>query len=322
MLERAEVHVVETIEIKELQADTTRSNRWKYTPKGDKAGYIQPLRLQELWFHTGTKCNLSCDFCLEGSSPSDKRLASPKFKDLKPYIDEALTLGTQQFSFTGGEPMLVKDIIDILNYASSKKPCLVLTNGTDPLMKRIEALKPLLNNAHPISFRISLDSYDAKIHDQGRGKGEFNKALIGLRTLHNLGFPVSVARHIKPGENSTNVNQAFEDLFALNGLPQNIHIVAFPDFLTPGSLPQVPHITENCMTSYQTEEQRNNYMCATSKMIVKKDGKMQVYACTLVDDDEEYSFGSDLTASMQQRISMKHHRCYSCFAFGASCSEM
>jgi hypothetical protein len=62
-------------------------------------------------------------------------------------------------------------------------------------------------------------------------------------------------------------------------------------------------------------------MCAFSKMVVKKNGNMRVYACTLVDDDEEYDLGSTLKESLKERISMKHHRCYSCFAYGASCSE-
>ena len=36
-------------------------------------GYIQPGALRELWFHTGTACNLACPFCLEGSRPGDDR---------------------------------------------------------------------------------------------------------------------------------------------------------------------------------------------------------------------------------------------------------
>ena len=40
------------------------SDNWLYTPKGEKRGYIQPHTLKELWFHTGTACNLSCPFCL------------------------------------------------------------------------------------------------------------------------------------------------------------------------------------------------------------------------------------------------------------------
>lgn len=298
-------------------------DNWLYTPQGESRGYIQPHALTELWFHTGTKCNLACDFCLEGSSPSDKRLETPKLAEIKPYIDEALALGVEQFSFTGGEPFLAKDIIDILAYASQFKPCLVLTNGTDPLIKRFDALCALqAKKQHPISLRISIDSPDEKTHDLGRGEGNFAKAFIGMRMLHNHGFNVSLARHIANDEDSPLVDQQYQALFELNGLPKNMNIVAFPDFLPPGSLPNVPHITTHCMTTYQDEAQRKNYMCANSKMIIKKNKQMQVYACTLVDDDEDYFLSTSLTQSMTKKINLKHHRCYSCFAHGASCSEI
>ena len=38
---------------------------------GNPRGYIQPKQLKELWFHTGTICNLRCSFCFEGSKPGD-----------------------------------------------------------------------------------------------------------------------------------------------------------------------------------------------------------------------------------------------------------
>jgi len=98
--------------------------------------------------------------------------------------------------------------------------------------------------------------------------------------------------------------------------------VAFPDFATPGSLPDVPHVTTDCMTRYQDADSRKDFMCGFSRMIVKQAGQMRVYACTLVDDDPEYDLGADLADSMAARVSLKHHRCYSCFAYGASCSEL
>jgi len=75
---------------------------WLHTPSQEQRGYIQPKILKELWFHTGTICNLSCPFCLEGSKPGDDRLNKISFDDVKPYIDEALSLGVEKFSFTGG----------------------------------------------------------------------------------------------------------------------------------------------------------------------------------------------------------------------------
>lgn len=302
---------------------SSRIHNWEFTPLGDPRGYIKPHSIKELWFHTGTKCNLACGFCLEGSSPSDKRLLTPKFEEVKPFIDEALALGVEQFSFTGGEPFLAKDIIKILDYASKFRPCLVLTNGTEPLIKRIDALVQLqIKNQHPVSFRVSIDSPIEREHDMGRGEGNFAKAFVGLRLLHNKGFNISLARHMAKGEDTSVVERQYQALFALNGLPLNMHMVAFPDFLAPGAISNVPHITISCMTKYQTQQQRENYMCANSKMIIKKTDGMQVYACTLVDDDDDYFLATTLAKSMTKTINLKHHRCYSCFALGASCSEM
>ena len=123
-------------------------------------------------------------------------------------------------------------------------------------------------------------------------------------------------------EDSDAVDGEYQALFEQHGLPRSTTIVSFPDFLTPGSHPDVPLVTENCMTTYHTEESRQAFMCAFSKMVIKKNGQMRVYACTLVDDDESYDLGGTIKESLGKRIMMRHHRCYSCFAFGSSCSEM
>ena len=113
------------------------------TPNGEPRGYIDPHALRELWFHTGTACNLACPFCLEGSKPGDGRLDRIRLSDAKPLIDEAVTLGVEQFSFTGGEPFIVRDFVNILRYAAEHRPCLVLTNGTDPVIKRLHQIETL-----------------------------------------------------------------------------------------------------------------------------------------------------------------------------------
>jgi hypothetical protein len=294
----------------------------QFTPDGQPRGYIDPHALRELWFHTGTACNLACPFCLEGSKPGDGRLDRIKLSDAKPLIDEAVTLGVEQFSFTGGEPFIVRDFVNILRYAAHQRPCLVLTNGTDPVIKRLHQIETLRDTPHPISFRISIDYADEAQHDEGRGAGSFALAWQGLRSLHELGFKVSVARQMTAGEDTAAVDEAFRALFAEHDLPRDTTIVSFPDFQAPGSNPKVPFVTEHCMTTYQSEASRRDFMCAVSKMVIKINGKMRVYACTLVDDDESYDLGGTLTEAMSQRVMLHHHRCYSCFAFGSSCSEL
>lgn len=294
---------------------------WLYTPEGDPRGYIQPHVLEELWFHTGTACNLACPFCLEGSKPGDTRLQRITLADARPYVDAAVKLGVKQFSFTGGEPFIVKSMVDILRYALQHKPCMVLTNGTLPVLRRLKQIQTLREQPHSVAFRISIDFPDAVRHDEGRGPGTFAQAWQGMRELHQLGFRVSLARQMDEGEDSQAVDAQFRALFKQHQIPEDTTIVAFPDFALPGSILDVPHITEGCMTSYQSEATRRQFMCANSKMLVKKDSQMRVYSCTLVDDDEDYDQGSDLAESLLEQVMMKHHRCYSCFAYGASCSE-
>jgi sulfatase maturation enzyme AslB (radical SAM superfamily) len=293
-----------------------------FTPDAERRGYIDPGKLRELWFHTGTACNLACPFCLEGSKPGDTRLDRITLDDARPLLDEAAIIGVEQFSFTGGEPFIVKDFVNILRYASALKPCLVLTNGTEPVLKRLQQIETLAAQPYPVAFRISIDYPDSARHDAGRGSGSFEKAWQGMRELYCRGFKVSLARQMDAGEDGDAVTDKFRALFRQHRLPQDTTIVPFPDFLTPGSHPNVPYVTENCMTTYHTEATRQAFMCAFSKMIIKKNGRMRVYACTLVDDDESYDLGGALAESLESRIMMRHHRCYSCFAFGSSCSEI
>ena len=297
-----------------------KTHDWFFTSKNQARGYIQPDTLRELWFHVGTACNLSCPFCLEGSKPGDKRLQPMLLGDVMPFIDEAMTMNVERFSFTGGEPFVIKDFVSILSYASQRRPCLVLTNGTRPVHQRLQQIATLNHSKYPISFRISIDYPDEARHDQGRGAHSFREALTGIKELAALGFEVSVARQMTKNEDSEQVNEQYRRLFVTESIPEHTHIVVFPDFAPPFEEHETPEISEHCMTQYHDERSRRAFMCAYSKMVIKNERGMRVYACTLVDDNIGYDLGGKLNSSMSQRIMMKHHRCYSCFAYGASCS--
>ena len=298
-----------------------RSESWYQTSQGEPRGFIETQKLEEVWFHTGTACNLACPFCLEGSKPGDNRLQRIRLADVVPFINEALLLGIQQFSFTGGEPFVNKDFVRILAVALSYRPCLVLTNATLPLIKRLPQLEALLKQSNALHFRVSLDHFDEVQHDAGRGQGMFKLALEGIQLLYRKGFTVSIAHQTIANCDAAVVANRFQDVLMAHGLPGDLHRMEFPEFHPPTAQVSVPAITPYCMSTYQTEQTRQRFMCAFSRMVVKQAGQMRVYACTLVDDDPDYALEDTLTDSLVIPISMKHHRCYSCFRFGASCSE-
>lgn len=307
------------IPVTELSSGVSLRGSWTHTRAGAPRGYIDFQQLHELWVHTGTACNLACPFCLEGSHPGDNRLDAMKLTDVRAHLDEAVGLGVEQFSFTGGEPFVIRGFIDILAYASQLRPCFVLTNATDPLLRRTHQLLPLREQPYPIRFRVSLDHPDPARHDVDRGAGSFAKALEGIRWLHGHGFEVSIARQMTPGEDGAAVEAEFRKLFRAQSLPEHLAFTAFPDFGTPGSEDGSPEITEACMKEYPDAESRAHFMCSYSRMLVKQEGRVRVYACTLVDDDLDYGVDS-LRESLETRVMLRHHRCFSCYRFGASCS--
>lgn len=294
---------------------------WLNGPNLEKRGYIDAHALHELWFHTGTVCNLQCPFCLEGSSPTNHRIQMLSLADTAPFIEEAVKLGVKQFSFTGGEPFVVPEFPEILDLALQYRPCLVLTNGTEPLFENLPRVRAFLHAAHPLRFRVSIDYADERRHDGGRGQGNFRRAITTMRILEKEGFELSVARHRSNGEDLAKVDNSFREMFADHGLNEKMPIVSFPEFFRPNTPGRTPVITEDCMTEHHTAESRAQFMCAYSRMVVKKNGRCGVYACTLVDDDPDYDLGDTLSDSLRARVMLRHHRCFSCFACGASCSD-
>lgn len=293
---------------------------WTHTRAGEPRGYVQTQALKELWIHTGSACNLSCPFCLEGSHPGDTRIPLVKLDDLMPFFAEAVALGVKQFSFTGGEPFVNREFVQILDQASQRLPCFVLTNGTQALLGRAKQLAPLKHNPFPISFRISLDYPDQAKHDEGRGEGSFVESLAGIRFLREQGFSVSIARQMSDDEDAGAVEETFYSIFREHGIDERLPFTVFPDFGLPGSEDGSPEVTENCMLKYPTEQSQEHFMCTYTRMLVKRDDQVRVFACTLVDDDPDYDLGATLRESLEPRIMFRHHRCFACYSYGASCS--
>ncbi len=311
-------NISDSLEMHYRRPDTS----WLLTPQGEKRGYIQPQELHELWIHTGTICNLACPFCFEGASAHSKRIITTSLADIKHLIDEALDLGVKQFSFTGGEPFMNKNFIEILDYCLTYKPCLVLTNATKPLTAALDALQSFTQKTHALSFRVSIDFPNEALHDKNRGVGNFVLALNNCAKLHTLGFSVSIAAQAQKNVDRALLQEQYRKLFVQFSLPENTHTVFFPDLLLPFQSPSIPYITENCMTTYKTAYERDKFMCAHSAMLAQKKDAIHIYPCTLVDDDDEYNMGQSLKEALQHRVMLKHHRCFACFSSGTSCSEL
>jgi radical SAM protein with 4Fe4S-binding SPASM domain len=155
-----------------------------------RADFIHADRLNELWIHTNNSCNLTCSHCLVNSSPNEDSGLSTE--SIKKIIDEAAVLGTSRFYFTGGEPLMRKDIFELMDYVCNQKKSvlIILTNGTLLKGETIEKLQKF--DRQLLKIQISLDGSMSEINDPLRGKGSFDLIVEGVKNIVGAGFSPTV----------------------------------------------------------------------------------------------------------------------------------
>jgi len=152
--------------------------------------------LQEAWssfsenvialFHVNKRCNLKCEHCFMGSTPTSTEQVP--FEKVLEVIRDLKELNVKHLAFSGGEPTLRKDLIDIL--AAAKQAGFVpflVTNGTridDDYASRMRGLVE--------EVLISLDGPRER-HDRFRGvPGTYDKAMNAIQALKHQGIAFSL----------------------------------------------------------------------------------------------------------------------------------
>jgi MoaA/NifB/PqqE/SkfB family radical SAM enzyme len=135
------------------------------------------------------RCQVRCDHCY-ANSPDRPREDELTTEQLKSVIKQVKDLGTMAVHFSGGEPLLRKDIFDLIAYARSLG--LLTRVNTNGLLLNEENVKRM-KAAGITECGVSLDSADPEVHDQFRGMpGLHEKALHGIRILARHRIPIRV----------------------------------------------------------------------------------------------------------------------------------
>lgn len=282
---------------------------------------------ETLWFNTGTLCNIECTNCYIESSPTNDRLVYLKAADVLPYLDELDAAGETpiEIGFTGGEPFMAPEIIEILDLTLSRgHRALMLTNAMQPMMRpRVQSgLLDLQDRfGDRLVLRVSLDHYTAGLHDEERGMGAFNLTLEGLHWLATHGFNVAIAGRTMWDEVEADARDGYRQLIEQVGLSTNTddpsELVLFPE-MQPDADP--PEITTACWGILHKDP--SSLMCASQRMVVKRRGAASpaVLACTLIPYDPAFELGETL-AQARSDVALNHPYCASfCVLGGGSCS--
>ena len=287
-----------------------------WTAKGERRASVALERLETLWINTGTLCNLACRSCYIESSPLNDALVYIALDEADRYFGEAASLGVRTIGFTGGEPFMNPDMIEMMRSALDRGfELLVLTNAMRPMRRFEEELTEIAaRHGDRVVMRVSLDHHHPDLHDAERGAGSWAKAVDGLAWLAEVGFRIAVAGRRLPDEDEAEA--AYRSLLGGMGLEAD-HLILFP---TMDSGSDIPEISESCWNILQVSPA--SMMCATSRMVVKPKGAAQPHlvACTLLPHDPGFVMGTSLVEAAQS-VQLNHPHCARyCVLGGASCS--
>jgi len=158
---------------------TTPGDYLRYSETGHRRPVV-------VWNITG-RCNLRCVHCYAGAGErASEELATAEARKV---IADLAEYGVPVVLFSGGEPLMREDILELVRYAASLgiRPVLS-TNGT--LISKETARR--LKEAGVAYVGVSLDGVEA-VNDRFRGKpGAFREALAGLRHCREAGLRTGV----------------------------------------------------------------------------------------------------------------------------------
>ena len=133
------------------------------------------------------RCPCNCWHCSFSDRSREDILT---LDQLKKAISEVQDLGASVIGLTGGEPLLRDDLEDIIAAIDERSMPIMFTTGYKLTAERVKSLKSA-GLEIPV---ISLDHYNAEIHDNGRRKeGIFDYALNAIKLFQDEGFYVAVS---------------------------------------------------------------------------------------------------------------------------------
>ncbi len=132
---------------------------------------------------TGFLCNNNCLFCVQG--PEKKKFGNKSTAELKEIIQKAKK-GCDTIVFTGGEPTIRKDLIELVSEAKKAgfKTIQIQSNGR---MFVYEQFCKDMIAAGANEFALALHGHTAELHNYLTGAKSFRQLIVGIRTLKKMG---------------------------------------------------------------------------------------------------------------------------------------
>ena len=154
------------------------------------------------------RCNLACSGCGKIDYPAEILNQRLSVADALQAADEC---GAPVVAIAGGEPLLHKEMPQIVEGLLARKKFVYLCTNALLLEKKMELFKP-----HPFfSWDVHLDG-DREMHDRAVSQdGVYDRAVAAIRKAKELGFRLSINCTLFDGAQPERVAKFFDDVMAM-----------------------------------------------------------------------------------------------------------
>lgn len=280
----------------------------------------QPLHhLDALWIQVaGTVCNLACTHCFVSCGPGDDRHALMSREAVCARVAEALPLGVKEFYFTGGEPFVHPQMLEILADTLAHGPCSVLTNGTLITERVAAALRDLSEaSRYALEIRVSLDGHAAEVHDAFRGAGSFLRAIAGVRALAGQGLLPIITVTWNTHEEEWSFRERYVEMLRAAGVSRP-RLKVLPMFLLGRETGRTRgyHASETLLGLAPEAFDPHRLQCGSCRAVSSRG----VFVCPLLVDEPGGRMGTTLDQAMGP-FTLAHGACYTCYVTGMTCAN-
>ncbi len=277
------------------------------------------LALDTLWFQVaGTLCNLRCTHCFISCSPENHTHEMMSLEQVERLLGEAVALGVKEYYFTGGEPFMNRELLEMLEAALAQGPVAVLTNGLlikDETARRLKRLSDA--SEYSLDLRISIDGWDAASNDPIRGEGTFERIMAGVRSLAEAGLNPVITVTEACGEAATQIGRArFLEFLERAGLTQpRLKVLPLIRLGAETSRARGYREWETLAGVHLTEQELEALQCARCRMACARG----VYVCPILIDAPDAMMGRTLAETLGP-FSLSHQACFTCHFEGLRCT--
>ncbi len=160
--------------------------------------------VKDLRISVTPRCNFRCTYCDPLGSGHKDPIGTVSVRDVANVVEAAVGLGMSSVRFTGGEPLLRKELPEMIYHAKhvAGVPDVAITTNASLLSRRL----PELLDAGLDRVNISLDALDPEVFRRATNGGSIRPVWQGIEALMEAGLePVKLNAVVIRGVNDSEI---------------------------------------------------------------------------------------------------------------------